>query len=315
MLAALVWWFISLEQQNETMTNLRLSALQPKQDNYLVAKAEVLDFNRRKHAQYVGEGFIFMLLILVGAVVVFGAIRKQLRLGQQQQNFTMAVTHELKTPISIAKLNLETLKKRKLDDAQKDRLIGSTIEETNRLNDLTNNILLVSKLDNSFGQSNSEMVDFSFLVKEVVSKWGLRYPERKIVIQTTNVESLYVKGDKMLLRILVDNLLSNAIKYATMQGNIEVRLLRNNKGLCLKVSDDGPGIPDNEKKSVFRKFYRIGNENTRLTKGTGLGLYLCKKICTAHKGSIQVGDRHPNGAVLIVELPAYQHSVDINAVQ
>src|SRR5215204_1708963 len=99
-LAALVWWFISLEKQNREMTVLRLKLESPDNPHYNTLKKEAYELQRRKDAQYIGEGTIFMLLIVVGAVFVYRATRRQWQLSQQQQNFMMAVTHELKTPIS-----------------------------------------------------------------------------------------------------------------------------------------------------------------------------------------------------------------------
>ncbi|WP_457848411.1 histidine kinase dimerization/phospho-acceptor domain-containing protein, partial [Staphylococcus aureus] len=84
---------------------------------------------KRKTAQYVGEGVTFLALIIIGAVFVFRATRRQLKLSQQQQNFMMAVTHELKTPIAITQLNLETLQKRKLEEDKQQKLISNTLQE------------------------------------------------------------------------------------------------------------------------------------------------------------------------------------------
>ena len=146
-IAALVWWFIALEKQNETMFNFRVLQLNKDEPAYELQLQHVQDEEHRKTAQYIGEGSTFLLLILVGALFVYRATRKQLMLSNQQQNFMMAVTHELKTPIAIVKLNLETLQLRKLDEEKQNRIISSTLIETKRLNALTNNILITSQLE------------------------------------------------------------------------------------------------------------------------------------------------------------------------
>ena len=107
----------------------------------------LLDEHKRNKTKYLGEGSIFFLLILVGAAFVYRSVRRQFKMQQQQQNFMMAVTHELKTPISVARLNLETLLKYTLDPEKQKKLIRMTLEETARLNFLTNNILIASQLE------------------------------------------------------------------------------------------------------------------------------------------------------------------------
>ena len=120
-IAALVWWFISLEQQNNLMYSYRVTELNKDDPSYSQKVALLQTERQRKTAQYVGEGSTFLLLILLGAVFVYRATRKQIRLSQQQQDIMMAVTHELKTPIAVTRLNLETLQKRKLDEQQQEK--------------------------------------------------------------------------------------------------------------------------------------------------------------------------------------------------
>jgi K+-sensing histidine kinase KdpD len=107
-------------------------------------------------------------------------------------------------------------------------------------------------------------------------------------------------GDPLLLQILVNNLVENAVKYSPKTSPIRVRLSAGEKAVVLQVTDEGPGIPDNEKNKVFDKFYRIGNENTRVAKGTGLGLFLCKKIAEDHHATIRLTDNTPTGCIFTV---------------
>ncbi len=115
-IAALVWWFIALENQNRQMTNYKLSEL-VLDDPSFNKKFDAINFEKqRKTAQYISEGVTFLALIIIGAVFMYRAVRRQFALQKQQENFMMAITHELKTPIAIAKLNLETLQKHQLDE-------------------------------------------------------------------------------------------------------------------------------------------------------------------------------------------------------
>lgn len=300
MVAALIWWFIALEQQNTSITQIRLSELTKDDPTYIEKVAVIEDAKKRKTTQYIGEGVTFLALILLGAVFVFRATRRQLRLSQQQQNFMMAVTHELKTPIAITRLNLETLQKRKLEEEKQQKIISNTLQEANRLNILCNNILLAAQLDAGAYTSNKEEVNFSDLVEGCIDDFKIRFPQREV--QETITEGLYLNGEPLLLQMLVNNLLENAMKYSPKETPIQIALTAVDKALVLTVKDAGMGIADEEKKKIFDKFYRVGNENTRTAKGTGLGLYLCSRIVKSHNGYISVTDNQPQGSNFVVTL-------------
>ncbi|HKZ68391.1 MAG TPA: sensor histidine kinase, partial [Chitinophagaceae bacterium] len=110
-----------------------------------------------------------------------------------------------------------------------------------------------------------------------------------------------VKGDPLLLQILINNLLENAIKYSSKESPIAATLKITDSVLQLEIADEGPGIPDEEKKKIFTKFYRIGSEAIRKTKGTGLGLYLCSKIADDHNADILVTNNTPHGSIFVVQ--------------
>lgn len=294
MVAALLFWFIELEKQNQDITNIRLNILKKDDPTYAVRVAAIEEIKRRKTAQYIGEGTTFLALIVVGAVFVFRATRRQLKLSQQQQNFMMAITHELKTPIAITQLNLETLQKRKLEEDRQQKLITNTLQEANRLNTLCNNILLAAQLDGGGYTSLKQEINFTDLVEGCVDDFRNRFPQR--IINENVREGIYLNGETILLQMLVNNLIENAIKYSSKESAVTVSLQEENDRIKLMVSDQGDSIPREEKKKIFDKFYRIGNENTRKAKGTGLGLYLCRKITESHKGSIAVTDNHPAGS-------------------
>ncbi|MEO5683384.1 MAG: ATP-binding protein [Chitinophagaceae bacterium] len=297
-IAALVWWFIALQQQSHQMALYKLMELKADDPAYLQKIDLVTAEEKRKNAQYIGEGSIFLLVILIGALFVYRAVRRQLKMTQQQQNFMMAITHELKTPIAIAKLNLETLQKHKLEEGKQQKLIQSTLQEANRLNTLTNNILISSQLEDGGYKLIKEELDFSLLTGNCVQDFHRRFPDRKM--NSVIDEDIDVSGDPLLLQIMVNNLLENAAKYAPKESPIQLSLQKNAQGVFFKLADEGPGIADEEKKKVFERFYRIGNEQVRKTKGTGLGLYLCKKIALDHSADISVTNNHPAGSIFTV---------------
>jgi two-component system, OmpR family, sensor histidine kinase CiaH len=293
--AALVWWFISLSNQNLAMANLRMAKLDASDPAYHQKLLIIQDAKSRKTAQYVGEGFIFLILILVGAVFIYRATKKQLTLAQHQQNFMMAITHELKTPIAITTLNLETLQKRKLDDVQQQRLIGNTLDETTRLNDLCNNILITSQLESGTSRIVKEELELGALAQDCVQQYQRRFANRQFSFETT--ADTAILGDQLLLQIMINNLIENAIKYTPKNTTIGIEVKLAGTKVQLAIKDNGIGIADSEKKQVFEKFYRIGDERTRTSKGTGLGLYLCKKIMNDHKGDLTVTDNEPIGSI------------------
>jgi two-component system, OmpR family, sensor histidine kinase CiaH len=298
-LAALILWFVELQNQSQHMTNYRLQELKPDQADYIRKVDEIMLEKHRKTIQYVGEGSVFLLVILIGAIFLYRAVMRQIKLQQQQQNFMMAITHELKTPIAVTKLNLETLQKYKLEESKQQKIIQSAIRETNRLDTMANNILVSAQLEGGRYQMAMDELDLSALTLNAVSDSQQRFPE---ITWTINIEpDLAVHGDTLLLQILVNNLIQNAIKYSPKPGPITVELIKEQGHPQLLVKDFGPGIPDNEKKKIFKKFYRIGNEETRTTQGTGLGLYLCRKIAADHKAYISVSDNDPVGATFTVK--------------
>jgi signal transduction histidine kinase len=301
LIAALAWWFIELWQQNREMYLFKKDLLQQNDPSYQTMIQRITEERDRNNAQYIGEGMMFLFLTVVGAIFVYRATRRQIRLNTQQQNFMMAVTHELKTPIAITKLNLETLKRHRLDETKQHKIIGSTLQETNRLNDLCNNILLSSQLDAGAFHLNKEKTDLGLLLTETVDDFRQRFPQR--MISANLADKLYFEGDHLLLRLALNNLVENSLKYSPADKTIQVSLTADEKFIRISVKDEGKGIPDREKKKIFEKFYRIGDENTRQAKGTGLGLYLTRKIIEDHQGTVYVEDNTPKGSNFVIRFP------------
>lgn len=301
-IAALVWWAVSLLQQNQKIHELKKSSLNTSQANYPQFLKQIEEEQSRSVYKYIGEGSAFLLLILIGAGFVYRSVRRQFAVQQQQQNFVMAVTHELKTPIAVARLNLETMQRYQLEEEKKSKLVQSTLQETLRLDTLINNILISSQLEGNAYRFSKEELNLTALVTDGLKEFGSRYAQR--TVQTSLQEDVEIKGDAVLLKLLLSNLLENAAKYSDNSQPIAVRLAQGANEIALEIIDAGGGIPDEEKKAVFQKFYRVGNEQTRKTQGTGLGLYICKKIARDHGGDIFIKDNQPRGTKFIVQFPA-----------
>lgn len=306
---ALVWWGVLLFMQSEQIARFEIQNLVLRTDSvahpieYQQELQRIQTTEERRSVMFFGEGVIFLAIILLGGFFVYLAIYKKIKLSQQQQNFMMAVTHELKSPIAAAKLNLETLRKHRLDEEKQHRLLDNTIRETNRLDQLCNNILLAAQMESDRYQLFREELDFSLLLEA-----GVREIQDRIqthTIQAHILPDVWLNGDKFMLQIMLSNLVENAAKYSPKHTVIDVTLTETGNQLKLKVTDQGAGIPVEERTKIFLKFYRIGNENTRKSKGSGLGLFLTQKIVQQHGGTITVRDNVPAGACFEITWPVY----------
>lgn len=291
------------------MYHFRLIELKQDDPDYFEKIEALKDAKKRKTFQYVGEGTTYLLVILIGAAYVYWNTRQQLLLSRKQQNFMMAVTHELKTPIAITKLNLETVLKRNLEELKRNKLLEQSLEETKRLDALVNNILTASQLESNEYTLSVSHIDWSERTENAIYHFQNRYPNRQI---TTRIEpGLYIDGEASLLDLVLNNFLDNARKYSDKDSTISIQLEKASKMARLSIADEGIGINPDERDRIFEKFYRIGNEETRKTKGTGLGLFLCHKIVTDHYGGISVADNQPKGTIFTIQLPLSkeQHGV------
>jgi signal transduction histidine kinase len=303
-IAAWVWWFISLQNQNNQMLMYKLEQLKKDDVAYDQKLALLNEEHKRKTGQYISEGITFVLVTLVGAMFVYRSARKQFLLSRQQENFMMAITHELKTPIAVITLSLETLQKRKLDEEKQQGLLNTTLQETERLNDLTSNILITSQLESGNYSPDKESIDLSELADKSATDFSHHFPAR--IIRKDVEKNILITGEKLLLRLLINNLIDNALKYSPKDKPVYVELNEDQSKISLKIIDQGSGISDDEKKKIFEKFYRSGNEAIRKAKGTGLGLYLCERIAESHKAKIKVTDNQPTGSIFTVEFNRHE---------
>jgi two-component system, OmpR family, sensor histidine kinase CiaH len=308
-IAALLWWFISLEKQNtDTFTKAKSDIIENNSNTIspAIEKEIVLLYNKktRNTAKHIGEGITFLAIICFGAIYIYRMVRKQIKLNTQQNNFIMAVTHELKTPIAIAQLNIETILKHKLDETKQQKLLSNTKTELYRLKDLANNILVIAQLEKDGYQLQKDNIEFIALSLNTIQEIKNRNPNRNIIV-SNEVAQFNINGDSLLLQLVITNLIDNALKYADIDSTVIINISTNNSKIELQVLDNGQGIPNEEKQKIFNKFYRLGNEITRSKKGTGLGLYLCKKIIDDHKGNIKVTDNKPQGTIFTITLNEY----------
>lgn len=255
---------------------------------------------KRQEWMIFGEASVFIVSLIVGIWLINRGYNKEMNAAIQRRNFLLSITHELKSPIASIQLVLETLVKRSLDKEQINKLGSSAIKEATRLNELVNNLLLSAKLETAY-TPYFEPIELSELVGELATKLQEKYPHVRFHMELSSVSLMEL--DKMGMTSVVINLLENAIKYSTEAPEIWVHLLEKDKKAVLEIADNGIGIKPKDKSRIFEKFYRAGNEDTRQTKGTGLGLYIVSQIILAHQGKIKVLDNQPRGSIFHIELP------------
>jgi signal transduction histidine kinase len=293
------WWEILLVKQNDKIITekQKLIELSTPDESRLIS--EIKELHEKKKMQtlmIVGEGTVFLLLLLFGVYKVKQAHDKENYLNRQQKNFFLSITHELKTPIAATKLQLQTLQKQKLDPEIRQQLITNALLETDRLNTLIDNVLFASLLESNeflFKREKQNLSDFISLVLNRYYKNEIEKGEIKMMIEP----QIQYELDVNALPSVITNLLGNALKYSNAEKEITVSLKKFEKYIALEVSDKGLGIAEQERKKIFDKFYRSGNEETRRSKGTGLGLYIVDYILKKHNASIRVKDNTPQGSI------------------
>lgn len=251
-----------------------------------------------------GEAAVFLFLFIVGAYQLHKALNKERKLHHLQRNFLLSVTHELKSPLASIKLYLQTILKRDLDRRQQQSFITNSLKDIERLDDLVENMLIATRIENKSYSFPKEKFDLSDLVKKIVDRLQVHTCNSQTII-TDIQDNINIKGDKFALTSMVTNLVENAVKYSPPCTDVQVKLCGNTTHIHLEVSDLGIGISDQEKTRIFEKFYRVGSEETRKTKGTGLGLYIVKQVLDKHQAHIKVKNNHPTGTIFEVIFNTY----------
>lgn len=279
-------------QDGELMVKVSEEMYQRNNDNLFADKRK-----------YLLEGVTMFLLIASGIIWIFVKIGKILSLSRQQNNFLLSVSHELKTPITAIQLAGQTLKinRDKLDEEKQNRLLDKVDSNTKRLNNLIDQMLLLTRLEGSQYEVNTEQINLKKMINGVIRE-NLPEDESHFKVINEVADDTIIHFDRLLIELCFSNLLQNAIKYSPNGGEIHFSDKIKGGYCSVLVRDEGVGVAAGDKERIFEKFYRVGNEDIRTTKGTGLGLYLVKQILTREKGQIKVKDNKPNGSIFVVKL-------------
>ena len=252
------------------------------------------------------EGSFLLVLMLIGAGLIYRSLVASEKLKFHQQNFLLAVTHELKTPLASMKLSIDSLQSDKIPSEKKAAIIPRAREDIRRLEKIIDNVLQAGRFDRSSEPLVIAPTDVSKLLTQAVDQITKIHTDKPLQV-TREIESgIMIQADAPALARVFDAILENALKYHDNRDiQLHVAMKRSGSKLVINISDRGTGLSEEDCEAIFDRFYRVGNEMTRRTPGTGLGLYLAREIVKAHKGKISAhSDGLGTGTTVTIELKA-----------
>jgi K+-sensing histidine kinase KdpD len=246
-----------------------------------------------------GEFAVFFAILCGGVFYITRVFKRELKLSQSKKNFSLSITHELKTPITTTKLLVETLQNHNLPEEKKQQIYTSINEEQTRLHQLIDKVLLSERLGSEGFRLSLQQVNLSTFIRDNVTR--IQVPQ---TVKCDLQQDVFANIDEFYFSSVVANLLENASKYSEPNTQISISLTEKSEEIYLQFEDEGIGIPDDEKQKVFEVYYRLENEEVRNTKGTGLGLYLVQRIVKLHGGAIRiVNPSSGKGSCFQIKLP------------
>jgi signal transduction histidine kinase len=254
-------------------------------------------------------GIIFFALIIAGMIVNTSFLVREIRRSEQHDSFINAVTHELKTPVASIRLHLETLQRRNMPETQKQEFYRLMLSDTDRLTDTVEQVLRAGRAGDQKTGREKSIIDFRQLVRECIEAASIRHHLPPDAVQyeeaSSNGAGIRVLGSGEDLRTAVFNVLDNAIKYSGDKVDVRVSLKApDEKRIVISVQDQGIGIPPDDLKSIFKRFYRVTHRSRTHVKGTGLGLFIVKAIAKKHGGKVFAESAgEGEGATITMELP------------
>lgn len=261
------------------------------------------------------EKLLNMLLILNGGLLIIIPVvawiltRHTLtplqQIHEQQKQFVSDVSHELRTPLSIMSGEIEIALRKPRQTNEYIQVLTSSKEELFHLINLVKNLLFLAKGDQKAISLQSEKVDLTDLLNNVISTLKEKINEKKIILKLKLAdESINIIGQASMLRQLFFNIIDNAIIYTPENGKINIALSANTNHVIITVIDTGIGIAAKEQKKIFERFYRVDSSRSQ-TKGYGLGLAICQSIVSLHKGHIDIASKLEEGTAITVFLPKF----------
>jgi two-component system, OmpR family, sensor histidine kinase SenX3 len=257
---------------------------------------------------FVVLGVILFAALIAGVVLNTVFLVREIRRNERQDSFLNAVTHELKTPIASIRLYLETLQRRATTEEQKQEFYAIMLSDSDRLLATVEQVLKAGQLGQRHRQQNRTVINLESLLADCIAITRQRHhlpPESILLEPTPGAVRLHTLGIAEDLRTAILNVLDNAVKYSPEGVHIRCSLtITRYTMVTLKITDTGVGLPANQFKRIFARFYRVPGRAMAMIKGTGLGLFLVRNIARQHGGDATANSPGPNlGTTITITLP------------
>lgn len=263
--------------------------------------------NRRRDGRLYAVILTITPILDTGAVIGYVAteedVTELMKINKEKSEFISLAAHQLRTPLTATKWYIEMLMSEKISKKQRER--AQKISDSNqRMVDLVNKLLDVSRLELGVFAINPEPVDVLALMQSIVSEQKIQIEKQKInLVQDYATTIPLFDADPKLLRIVLENILSNAVKYTPEKGTVSISIQKNEKDILFSISDTGFGIPKDEQDKLFSKLFRASNIQTKNVNGTGLGMYIVKSIIDNSGGTIRFESQENKGTTFFITMP------------
>ena len=251
------------------------------------------------------ECFVTILIFSIGNYIIKGFEQVAL-LNKMKSEFISVASHQLRTPLSAMKWELELLLSKMSEGLSPKQLeiMGKMSKSNERMIRLVNDLLDVVRLEQGRFSLNKEDLNLTEIIKEVIDDITPLAKVNNIKIRIISENKIFaIKGDRKRIRMVAENLISNAIKYGLGRGDIEIKIKAEKDYYVVSIKDEGVGIPEKQQEHVFEKFFRSDNIIRYRTDGTGLGLYIAKNIVEQSGGKIWFKSKEDVGSIFYFSLP------------
>jgi two-component system, OmpR family, sensor kinase len=231
---------------------------------------------------------------------------------EAQRRFTADASHELRSPLTVLRGEIELALRRDRASDEYRRVLDSNLQEVNRLTNLAQDLLTLARSDAGVMEPRLQAADVVELSRTVLDRLRARAGERDVTLALEAPDRVETLLDPALFEQLLWNLVDNAVKFSPEGATVDVAIRADHDGLTVRVADRGPGIPPGDLGQIFERFYRVDRARTAgQTGGTGLGLAIVRAIAEAHGGSVTAANRAGGGAVFTIALPAMPVEHDV----
>lgn len=222
----------------------------------------------------------------------------------QIRQFTADASHELRTPITIMKAGIEVALSKERDVRGYQQVLANTLEDLGRISKIIENLFILARADAGRYEVHREPLNLCPIITDIVEQIRLIAEQKNILVSMEKAEDVFIKGDELLIRMLLLNLVDNAFKYTSQDGTIKLSLGKDNGWVRITVEDNGIGISEEDIPYIFDRFYRASKVRTASYTGGGLGLSICQWIIKSHRGTITAKSKLHKGSSFTVFLPA-----------